>query len=113
MKAKASRVQLPLPALVSSLDLARGSSIKTDIWIAASGFGLAVAISLLLDGSNVVRVEWNEESSAEVMKGLEGFTNHQADVSDYPELAIAFARTWKQYGRLYFGDLRIPYAPSG
>jgi 15-hydroxyprostaglandin dehydrogenase (NAD) len=91
------------------LDLAYGSGINTDIWNTASGVGLAVAKSLLSDGWNVVGLDWNEEASAEAMRGAHGLAIYQADVSDYPELAAAFARTWKRYGQLDFGKHRIRY----
>lgn len=48
-------------------------------------------------------MDWNEEASAEAVREVDGLAIYQADVSDYPELAAAFARTWKRYGRLDFG----------
>lgn len=107
MKAKVLLKLLSLPAQVISPDLADGSGINTNIWNTASGFGLAVAKSLLSDGWNVVGVDWNEEASAKAVTEVDGHTIHQADVSDYPELAAAFARTWKRYGQLDFGKHKI------
>lgn len=94
---------------MSSLDLTHSSGTNTNIWNTASGFGLAVAKSLLSDGWNVVGVDWNEEASAEAMREVAGLAIYQADVSDYPELAAAFARTWKRYGQLDFGKHNILY----
>lgn len=68
----------------------------------ASGFGKAVAQSLLSDGWNVVGIDWNEEGAKEVMKEL-GFRIYQADVSNYSDVASVFAKTWEQYKRLDFG----------
>lgn len=65
-----------------------------------------MAHSLLLDGWNVVGIDWNEESSNDAMEEL-GFTIYQGDVSNYSDVASAFAKTWRQYKRLDFGKMLL------
>ena len=58
-------------------------------------------------------MDWNEEASAEAMKELEELTIYQADVSNYSDLAAAFARTWQQHKRLDFGKFVFIYVVQG
>jgi NAD(P)-dependent dehydrogenase (short-subunit alcohol dehydrogenase family) len=65
--------------------------------------GYAVAESLSRSGWRVSIVDLNEkdgETAAQKIGGI--FT--KANVIVYEELANAFGKTWKEYGRIDFGD---------
>lgn len=65
--------------------------------------GLAAATSLSKQGWKVSIVDLNTEAGEAAASQLGGLFT-QANITVYTELASAFARTWKEYGRLDFGE---------
>ncbi|KAG9801561.1 hypothetical protein KCU68_g22853, partial [Aureobasidium melanogenum] len=68
----------------------------------ASGMGLATGKYLLKQGWKLTIVDMNVEVGEKLASEL-GALFVKADVTVYDDIANAFARSWKEYGRLDFG----------
>ncbi|KIW80062.1 hypothetical protein Z517_06677 [Fonsecaea pedrosoi CBS 271.37] len=76
----------------------------------ASGMGLAVAEHLWQLGWNVTIIDVNEESGKEIAAAHgDSALFFKANVADYEELSVTFAKTWDRWGRLdaVFGNAGI------